>query len=883
MGVNASRLFGLAALIAAVAGTWLLSLAGLLRLPDGLLYDQLVRLAPSAGGRPGVLLIEGHPSQQLEEGAWLALVENLEGLGASRIAFSFFPDKVTEQFYQRLEAKPGLLFGRPLPAGGAAEPAPLPEAAQGRNLQVGLVAQPPSRHGVHRLQPGAYRVGAEQVPSLVALAAGRPAAEPFLVNCNGGGERLPRVSLERALQGGLVADLVRGRVVLIGLTDPATGPFLHIPGKPAAETVSLLHFQGLAVESLLGAGPIATTGAAGRLIWIAVIALLALFVYQGVRVRFAALFTAAALAAYCALAWGLLGYARYWPPLAEAATIQGLMFLLLFTRKSELETAALRDALYGTSLTLQQRVFPSNILQSQDYWSQVAVMVNQILDLNRLIFLERVAGNHRVREVRAIHCSLEDIREQRRDFQRHPYSSAIDKGSPLLLPRDFLAPGSVAEEQYLVALTFAGEVQGFWAFGVEPAKKSALPLFDEAVQAFGEQIGELLYHRQQWLERSKAEKSLFSRYLRLEGGDRAYLELKKGITLLERRLNRLEDLFRGLETATILYDLFGRVLQVNREMTELMEAAGLAPFEMTALDFTVAVTGQDPASTRRVLERIILESGEATLPAELPGHPQRRFLLKIRPLKIQESPGGEENFPFSLQGILSELVDVTDLANIWQVKKGLIKGVHDRLGEQLLGVEEALGRLEKSTDQAEREGSLQALRLSVTEAGSSLLQVQQVLQTSEDVEIVRHSPVDVRRALQEAAKRLGETAERRNIGFSFDLPDPLLPIFVPAEEFAEVLNGILGFLIGDAVENSELRIRFAVEGHYQRLSLVNTGFGLPAERFRACLFGDETLSGKEFQRLRRAVRLVRLWGGQVEGSSEVGVGTRVDLRLQGFI
>lgn len=74
---------------------------------------------------------------------------------------------------------------------------------------------------------------------------------------------------------------------------------------------------------------------------------------------------------------------------------------------------------------LKDSILPKSFMETEDPWSKIAVMVQQQLKLERSIFLEKVHKDHRVREINAINCSINDIIEQRRDFHRDPYKAAL--------------------------------------------------------------------------------------------------------------------------------------------------------------------------------------------------------------------------------------------------------------------------------------------------------------------------------------------------------------------------------------------------------------------------------------------------------------------------
>ena len=149
-----------------------------------------------------------------------------------------------------------------------------------------------------------------------------------------------------------------------------------------------------------------------------------------------------------------------------------LLMLWLFIRfKLMRDDQEMRRIVLQQMARLQEYILPPDFYELDEHWAQVISFIDQTLNLNRVIFLEKVKGDHRVREVQALRCSLQDIDERRRDYERVPYSDAIAEGGPVRLERRlfFKGPGDGSAEQYLVPLVFGGEVQGFWAFDVDPA------------------------------------------------------------------------------------------------------------------------------------------------------------------------------------------------------------------------------------------------------------------------------------------------------------------------------------------------------------------------------------------------------------------------------
>lgn len=890
MNVSNHRFFGVGIFLLVLVTIWGASLAGWLELPDGQLYNGMVRLVPAGSDPARVLLVETR-GEQAQGSVYLEVGERLLALGAAGVVFTALPERGGEVLLQAVARDSRTMLGRRLlrsEEGLSLEPWPAEAAA--KQARSGVVAFPTGAFGLYRRHWVQVVVGGETLPALERLAA-EPAAggalptSPYLIDFSGGLQRLPQVSAERVLAGGLVAQLVRDRYVLVGPGAAVQDAHFYTPASTAPGEISLLQYQGLALDTLLRGAWVRPAGPLLKLAAVLAVALLCLFLYQHVSCRLAGGLTLLLLALYLVAAWALLSLGGYWLPVTEMVLTQLALFPLLFTRRAELESQAMEESLLGTSARLQERVFPPSIFQSQDYWAQVVALVNQSLDLNRLIFLERVPGDHRLREIKAMNCALEDIQERRRDFLRTPYSTAINQKGPIQIEQGFLSACGEGEELFLAPLSFAGEVFGFWLFGIDPVKRSGHPLFAEAVAAFAEEIGALLYQRQLWQQRHQSGQSSLTRLLLLEGEDSAHRQLRTSLALLDHRLSMLENIFDGLETATLLYDLFGRVLQVNRRMSGLLQEAGLAPFAMTALDFVCAVTGREGSEVRQLLEKVVLEHTSATLQGRLPAAPERSFLLKIRPLRAPSelSPAlNGESHPFRLLGVLCEMVDVSALDGVWIKRSQLLQNYAGTLRSQL---EAAASGLERWQPGGPDSGSVVAQELQRQHAAalSLLAQLQEGLSGHPDGGMARRSPVHPGRVVQQAVARVEQLAAEREIGFRIEVSESAPPLFVPEEELLEVLAAILTFLIQDGAQGSEVALRLAPEGQYHTCTLTNQGFGLPPERFEQYLFGQEATNSPEFRKLRRALRLAQRWGCVVAGESEVGRGTRMSLRLQGFI
>ncbi|MRR39102.1 CHASE2 domain-containing protein, partial [bacterium] len=353
-------------------------------------------------------------------------------------------------------------------------------------LPFGLLADPPDEFGMHRYQYTKVAAGDSSYPSLEAAAAGRfteapvKTESPVLINFLGREGGIPHVSLDRALGGGLIPELVRGKSVIIGFSGGAYEPRLRTPLAGGSD-IALLDYRGYALDTLIAQGGIAEAPLAVQFMFVALIVFTGLVLQTLFEMRFLTWLTLAAVAGFLGGSWLLLVFGHVWLPVTEPLVAFSLTFLLIFRQRVLLAEEAVNTMLLNLSAKLKQRVMPESFYTSQEYWSQVITMVNQTLNLTRAIFLEKVPGDHRVREVKALHCSITDISEQRRDYERTPYSTAIESGGPIRIERDYLTRSGTPEDQYLVPLIFGGQPLGFWAFGINPETAAKIPYFDGTI------------------------------------------------------------------------------------------------------------------------------------------------------------------------------------------------------------------------------------------------------------------------------------------------------------------------------------------------------------------------------------------------------------------
>ena len=864
-------------------------------MPEFLLYDSYVRLTPEIQTpSSNILLVEADLDRKnAGDEIWLELLRILEKMRPKQILFTFLPEHVSEGFCRAAEDYANVLFGRDIiETRGEYTFEPLPKAYERHRLPFGVVSIPQSYHGIHRYQSAYVDINGQRYLSLESAAVQSVHPEqqlsessPYLVNFNGKYGGMPKIPFDRVFSGDIITDLVQGKYIIIGLKKTALVPGLQTPLTPF-EGMSPVEFHGYALNTLLSDQAITVIDDRVKLLLIAATGLVVFVLSRLLNTRLFLWTLVPMSAIYAGFSWLVFSYFSIWTPLVELLTAHLLTALVILGRTIIQHEHTARKMLTKTSAKLRERTLPESLYTTQDPWVQIINMVNQLLDLHRAIFLEAVESDHRVREIKAFNCSFSDIHERRRDYHQPPYSRAVQENSCLKLQDHiFLTDTNIHEEQYLIPLVFGGRVLGFWVFGIDASKRAEISNFKSVLSDLAVQIGELLHKMGQKRSQDISEEKGMRKFLQLGRIDDAHQRLHNSIALLERHLNLLETVLDGANTAVIFYDLFGRVLHVNRRMSDLMNASDFHPYTMTAADFTSGITNLPPDELRHSLRCLLFERKSLTLPALLPSEPKKQYMLHLRPLIREKSEiSQDEVYPFQSYGILFELLEVTELKIFNQLKDELFDNLNYRFRRDFEPVVLACSLLEENElPEAKRTAVFQILYKRIDRLLTCIHQAKSDLLRDGLPGTVEHYPIDPRQPLYSAVDEFASLIEGRKILFELELPESIRMVRADPDGLVESIRAILAILINDAVEDSVIRIDLIEMDQEIVYSFSNTGFGMPNHVFQKYIFDNAEATSPEFKKLRDAVARVREWGGSIGALSNVGDGIQFTMHLKSIL
>ena len=844
--------------------------AGPSRVLTGPLYDLALRFDPLPDPAPTRVLLVEVGELPPNEARLAAALETLARLGAKQVVLAVdLPAEPAPRLRAALQRAPGLLLAPRIrfdPVSG--EPAGLEHVPQELVTSGGPVAAtalPPADLGVHRRQRATVPLPDGHVPTLAVAAAGRPPGsteplrEAFIVNFLRGPHRIPLVRLEEAGRE-LARSLVEGRHVIVGYAAHVREPRLDTPLGSGPQGLSLLEFQGYALQTLLDRAPIRVFPAWSMAL--AFTALLSLWAYLYVRLslRQNLWVTGAFLLAFLGLG-AILAWLGYWPPLAELLLFQLAIFLVWTLRTGTWNEWALRRIMADTSRYTRSRLIPASFYATDKPWEYIANLLHQALPLERMVLLERIPGMHRVRVVDAPYCVGEDeIHERRRDFHRTPYTTALANPGPLQTPRPFLKPRGEADEtpHYLLALSYAGEVQGFWAFTLDAEGSEQRERVLQTAEALGRRIAEMLYHRSRWIQEA-AQQGLMARVLGLREWSEVLLaRVIRSLAFVEWRLTSLEQLFHGVEDALVLYDFFGQVLYANRPMESLMRRAHIPFYRMSALELVSTLSGQSTDRARLALARVLVEQDRVTLPVPALEDATHAYRLELRRLARDKADAPDQK-PFRFEGVLLVCKDVSLVKTQFRSRTAIL----ERVAAALRAFRDRI----QEPDAPEQAEGLARLLDRVTAHLADMGDVDQ-----SGVMAVQLVPL-LELAIQ-ASKAAGG---KKMLHWSLEGREDDPVVLAHSTRLVEGLRALLGWLGEDARHGGTIRVTLRTEPEQAVIELQDEGYGLAPEQIERLLGSEQPEPA--YRLVRRLRSDLEEWGGDFAADAQLGEGLRFVIRL----
>lgn len=463
---------------------------------------------------------------------------------------------------------------------------------------------------------------------------------------------LPKFSATRLMTMDLMASQLQNKIIILGQQNAGLGVKLNAP--KLQQSTNYLLLTAYIAHTLDKQNSVFTLPLWQSTLLLLGIVLLLLFAFQKLSINYSIV-----LAVLTGIAWSAIGYfvlasQQLFLPVGQMTIFTFITLLWVILVRKLNEDGELISLIGNIQQKMAGRYLPKSFISQSSPWDAIIRLVTQQLALNKSIFLARKEGDHRLTEIRAVNCQLSDIKEMRRDYKRAPYSDALKEFGVVPINRPFFTELSDGELQYIVPLIYAGDVRGFWAMTVIPDNQFNQQAFERNVNAFAGQVGELLFHYRIYEAQSTANASVLSQLLTLKLQEPLSQQVKTSIAEMEQKLTTLEHVFNNIRSATVLFNLFGQVVQINKSLEKLAATHQFSIFDMTALDLLCLVSDLDSETAKGKLRFITLQKGDIYLQAQLD---DKTYILNVRAVDSTQiqSASGE---PFQVSGILFEFIDI---------------------------------------------------------------------------------------------------------------------------------------------------------------------------------------------------------------------------------
>ncbi|MFC0445535.1 hypothetical protein ACFOD1_05665 [Pseudidiomarina halophila] len=699
---------------------------------------------------------------------------------------------------------------------------------------------------------------------------------------------LPNITAQQALNGDIIRSLVADKIVFIQVSPGNRYERFYVAESLEQDYQTYVEMQALAVETIVQDLDLEPLPMVVIVLLLLSAYFTAFFLLQVFNTNGILLFEGTQLAIALLLSYLLFVSFQLVFPFGELFLTQliALLQFLISERRRESQIMSSRTAKLQTRLN--QRMLPGSFLQAEDPWKNLHVFIDQHLNMQRSILLDRVAQDHRLVAIHSLNCTIEDIEERRRDFQRAPYSDALQTQRPHRIGegKSYFKNATRSEIEYIVPLVFAGDVLGFWALTVEPDEQWNANIFEQNLISFSRELAELLYHRSKFVERTTKENRWLRQVVNLNYAVKEHRELDSAIELLERRLGLLQNVFNRNTSALALYNLFGQVLTSNQKMDKIANALDLKIFTMSAHDLLVELTGEQSANIKRLMLQITLHQRTVEWPISSPKL-ESDYILRVLPIE-RENNRNDDMSPFLLAGILFEFVDVHSVQQVVERKRELHQYYFNKLEADFTTIRQVTEELAEVTG-TQHQHYLKQLRSTLDKASRLSVTVERML------ELQQHSseiiPANPARLITNRVRKLVKTPESKVVKFDYEWPDVIPLVMVSLEPFRQLLDAILNLLVKD-VDTDAGVIKVAMnacvyEDSCRRTQILftNNGYGVPQERLDSLreltnfeLFNE----GSELFTIIYLGRQIEDWGAQLELSTELGKGFQIKLLLPTF-
>ncbi len=853
------------------------------------IYRWLGPLAYHGDATQEIFLVPVNQSDlKQEEKFWRQLVAELARHQPRHIVLAVFPHNAGSLFYQELARLPSvsLALSPVLLPDGSVAAADSPEIdvpiPRGWLLPVRWLGD-----GTLGYQRGI--AGEEQHTLAIELVAARVTGgditvipDNFRALPSPDGDALPQIDAAYVVKFGVVPDLVKDKWVVIGHANLAPEPF-------ASPTQSYflrgsLNLHGEILNTILKRRFITRIDGWGAAALLLCIFFLAITLFSSTLTARRQWLFGAWVLIVPALTLVFYRWLYVQLPVSEMLLLPACVAVFNTLRKHRNEKATFLKVAQLTQGSMDRQRDLSQFFYGEGHWEKILLLIKQTLQLDRTIILERAPGKDHLQVVASHNCDINQLFEQRRDFNRPPFDIALQHGRPIQPQRPFFQIDEKREVQYLCPLTHSGDVLGFWALTLTRESMLATPRFEDILRQYTAQISELLYNRNQ-IGKQPGDLPNIGRGQQIQDLNRE--TILQRVVALESQLRNYNALINCTNSGLFLYDLFGNLVLSNGAAQAYARQHDIPVFDGNALDLLIALAGCTQRKAQDILLDAIVNAATMALPV-VSTDGVSTHIVHIRSVpSIHEPEMNAAPLPFDAQGILFELIDNSRIARINREQDNLLINLGSKVIDLIQSAYLTAGMVKRTLQSNQLSAmDVEDMEEILREMTRTISAINKQVNASEDIVRSGYFYADLKQALDDSIERHQPAMLGRLLELETNIPTYSQLAKANVRELDRVLDRIWELLLETCEEGSSLQINLEEfdEGGKTHIYCVfnNVGYGLTEEIIGSYSKGELAQLTPQLSSLRLAANEVTQWPGAITLRSSFGNSLSISLMLESF-
>ncbi|MEA2048068.1 MAG: hypothetical protein U9O64_06420 [Campylobacterota bacterium] len=584
------------------------------------------------------------------------------------------------------------------------------------------------------------------------------------------------------------------------------------------------------------------------------------------------------LVSITALYWLMLSYTNIMLPFSDLLIIFLILVLYLLHYTKSVAMKEESSLIRNLSYKLREKVVHTSFFNSNQSWQEMAALINKLFPLEKSIFLEKVRNDKYVHEVVSLNCEFEDFTERRRDVTREPYLSAAKERRLTISSRVLFKELKKDKKEFIMPLIYFNETIGFWIFTIDEKCLTEIENIKEDLSLCSQEVSRLLYeHRRFQKNRLKHQETFFNKFIsiyKLEIKNPNIIAIKNSFSIFMKRMHLTEIIMDNIHSNIIVYDIFGKVVNINNNMNSLLQKENIKTYTLNAREMLEELTDMDRKDIVKLMKNIVYDKSKHEEIIHFK-HTNKRYLLNIVPItqeKIENKFTG--NYFMGVYGIIFEFIDFSYIDHIIELKSDVLHSSIRKSQSYLTGLDRLLDKYFEQCQNIQNDKKI----FLETKINSNILELKAL--NNELKEYIADDytktlsdiyPINIIKMLQDISKRMKEEYAVNNIEIDLHTSETDIYVMVRFEKVRILMRTLLSYLIDDCDENGIVSIH--LNKHHKILEIVmqSSGVGMPQIQL------DTFLNAEDISGFSKVSKALIPCNGTVKITSSMGSGIRVVL------